>query len=49
MNRFTRMALAAGALALSTTGAWADETIKWLHVEVSPVQVGAWTEVARAF
>jgi len=49
MNRLSRMALGAGALTLVATGAWAEETIKWLHVEVSPVQVAAWTEVARAF
>jgi raffinose/stachyose/melibiose transport system substrate-binding protein len=49
MIRTLRTVLAAGALALLASGAWADETIKWLHVEVSPVQVGMWNDAARAF
>lgn len=49
MNRLTRLALGAGSLVLLAGGAWAAETIKWLHVEVNPAQVAIWNEAARAF
>jgi raffinose/stachyose/melibiose transport system substrate-binding protein len=50
MIRLTRRALGAGALSLlAATRAHAAETIKWLHVEVNPTQIGIWNDAARAF
>jgi raffinose/stachyose/melibiose transport system substrate-binding protein len=48
MNRF--LSFAAGAVALlAASAAHAADTIKWLHVEVNPAQVGIWNEAARNF
>ncbi len=39
----------AAALLASQTGHAADETVKWLHVEVNPQQVAIWQDATRAF
>ena len=39
----------AAALLASQPGHAADETVKWLHVEVNPQQVAIWQDAARAF
>src|SRR4051812_19591861 len=48
-KRLTRAAVQVGVTALLATGAYAADTIKWLHVEVNPAQVAIWNEAARAF
>src|SRR3954447_26052870 len=48
-KRLTRAAVQVGVTALLATGAYAADTIKWLHVEVNPTQVAIWNEAARAF
>jgi raffinose/stachyose/melibiose transport system substrate-binding protein len=49
MNRVARMILGGAALFAAHGAARADETIRWLHVEVNPTQVGIWQDAARAF
>jgi raffinose/stachyose/melibiose transport system substrate-binding protein len=36
-------------LILTPVGAWAQTTLKWMHLEVNPAQVKIWEEVARDF
>ena len=48
MIRTARRTLAA-LLLLGSAQVSAAETIKWLHVEVNPVQIGIWNEAARTF
>lgn len=49
MNRIACLALAAATLCAGIVPARADETIRWLHVEVNPAQTAIWNEAARAF
>jgi raffinose/stachyose/melibiose transport system substrate-binding protein len=48
MNRLNSLAIAATAL-LAASGAQADETVKWLHIEQNPAQVAIWNQAAQAF
>jgi raffinose/stachyose/melibiose transport system substrate-binding protein len=48
VNRLKLLALASVSL-LAVNAARADETIKWLHVEVNPQQVAIWRQAADAF
>ena len=41
--------LAVSAAVLWTTVARADETIRWLHLEVNPAQLAIWNDAARSF
>lgn len=49
MGLLRTLALAAAGLMLAAGAAAAQTTVKWLHIEVNPVQVKIWEEVARAF
>jgi raffinose/stachyose/melibiose transport system substrate-binding protein len=49
MSMIRRAVAAVACLALSTSLAVADTTVKWLHIEVNPNQVKLWEEVARDF
>jgi len=48
MNRLHRLAITAVAF-LAASGAQADETVKWLHIEQNPAQVAIWNQAAQAF
>jgi raffinose/stachyose/melibiose transport system substrate-binding protein len=49
MSMIRRAVAAFACLALSTSLAAAETTVKWLHIEVNPNQVKLWEEVARDF
>jgi raffinose/stachyose/melibiose transport system substrate-binding protein len=49
MTVFRRLLSSAVGLACLAGTAWADTTLKWLHIEVNPNQVKIWEEVARDF
>ena len=49
MTVFRRLLGSAVGLACLAGTAWADTTLKWLHIEVNPNQVKIWEEVAREF
>ena len=49
MTVFRRLLGSAVGLACLAGTAWADTTLKWLHIEVNPNQVKIWEEVARDF
>jgi raffinose/stachyose/melibiose transport system substrate-binding protein len=49
MSMIRRAVAAFACLALSTSVAAAETTVKWLHIEVNPNQVKLWEEVARDF
>jgi raffinose/stachyose/melibiose transport system substrate-binding protein len=48
MLNAARFALAASLL-LATASARADETVRWLHIEVNPAQVAIWKDAAQQF
>ena len=49
MARFKALLVGAVALAFSAGSAFAQTTVKWLHIEANPVVVKLWEEVARDF
>ena len=49
MTVFRRLLGSAVGLACLAGTAWADTTLKWLHIEVNPNQVKIWEDVARDF
>lgn len=49
MTVFRRLLSSAVGLACLAGTAWAETTLKWLHIEVNPNQVKIWEEVARDF
>jgi raffinose/stachyose/melibiose transport system substrate-binding protein len=49
MRRMMRVIAATAAFVGSLGCAWADTTVKWLHIEANPTQVKLWEETARAF
>jgi raffinose/stachyose/melibiose transport system substrate-binding protein len=49
MTVFRHLLGSAIGLACLAGTAWADITLKWLHIEVNPNQVKIWEEVAREF
>ncbi len=50
MNKIAHLAVvAAAALATSMGAAKADDTVRWLHVEVNPAQIALWNDAARQF
>ncbi len=49
MARFKGLLVGAVALALGSSAALAQTTVKWLHIEANPVPVKIWEEVAREF
>ena len=49
MTVFRRLLGSAVGLVCLAGTAWADTTLKWLHIEVNPNQVKIWEEVAREF
>ena len=49
MSMIRRAVAAFACLALSTSLAASETTVKWLHIEVNPNQVKLWEEVARDF
>jgi raffinose/stachyose/melibiose transport system substrate-binding protein len=49
MRILKRAAVAATVLLLTAGAAFAQTTIKWLHLEVNPAQVKIWEEVAHDF
>ena len=49
MSMIQRAVAAFACLALSTSLAAAETTVKWLHIEVNPNQVKLWEEMARDF
>ena len=49
MHKIACMAVAGATMWAGVTVAKADDTIRWLHVEVNPVQLAVWNEAARAF
>ena len=48
MNKIACLAVVAATL-WSGAAARADETIRWLHLEVNPAQLAVWNDAARAF
>lgn len=49
MARFKALLVGAVALAVSADSAFAQTTVRWLHIEANPVVVKLWEEVARDF
>ncbi len=49
MRKLACLAIAAAALWRSAAPANADETIRWLHLEVNPAQIAIWKEAAANF
>jgi raffinose/stachyose/melibiose transport system substrate-binding protein len=49
MRPLKQLTLVVAAWLLVLSAAAADTTVRWLHIEVNPVQVKIWEEVARAY
>jgi raffinose/stachyose/melibiose transport system substrate-binding protein len=49
MNKIARLIAAAGVALTAPLAAQAEETVRWLHLEVNPAQVAIWTEAAHQF
>jgi raffinose/stachyose/melibiose transport system substrate-binding protein len=49
MNVLVRFAIAGLGLLFGWSAAFAQTTLKWMHLEVNPAQVKIWEEVARDF